>query len=82
LTGLAIENIGIFFDHLVYFTAIGNIYGYLLWSFGIYFPVLGILFEEKSGNTGVKALRSMPGKLDVDRSTKNLTADQGDRMRL
>jgi hypothetical protein len=31
LQGLAMENLGIFYDHLVYFTAIGNI----LWSFGI-----------------------------------------------
>jgi hypothetical protein len=32
LEGLAMENLGIFFDHLVYFTAIGNI----LWPFGIF----------------------------------------------
>jgi hypothetical protein len=54
LEGLARENLGIFFGHLVYFTATGNI----LWSFGIffghlvYFPRFGILNEEKSGNTG------------------------------
>jgi hypothetical protein len=29
-------NHGIFYDHLVYFTAIGNI----LWSFGLFLPVL------------------------------------------
>jgi hypothetical protein len=29
---LAMENLGIFCDHLVYFTAIGNI----LWPFGIF----------------------------------------------
>jgi hypothetical protein len=40
LQGLAMENLRIFYDHLVYFMAIGNI----LWSFGIvccnllYFP--------------------------------------------
>jgi hypothetical protein len=34
--GLAMENIGIFYDHLVSFTAIGNI----LWSFGIFHAVL------------------------------------------
>jgi hypothetical protein len=32
LVGLAMENIGIFYNHLVYFTAIGNI----LWPFGIF----------------------------------------------
>jgi hypothetical protein len=30
------ENLGIFYDHLVYFTAIGNV----LWPFGIFSPVL------------------------------------------
>jgi hypothetical protein len=30
------KNPGIFYDHLVYFTAIGNI----LWPFGIFFPNL------------------------------------------
>jgi hypothetical protein len=32
LAGLAIENLGVFYDHLVYFTAIGNI----LLPFGIF----------------------------------------------
>jgi hypothetical protein len=32
LEGLAMENLGIFYDHLVYFTAIGKI----LWPFGIF----------------------------------------------
>jgi hypothetical protein len=32
LGGLAMENLGVFYDHLVYFTAIGNI----LWPFGIF----------------------------------------------
>jgi hypothetical protein len=46
------EKVGIFYDHLVYFTAIGNI----LRLFGIfcgnlvYFPRFGILDQEKSGN--------------------------------
>jgi hypothetical protein len=50
--GLAMENLGIFYDHLVYFKAIANI----LWPFGIfcgnlvYFPRFGILDQEKSGN--------------------------------
>jgi hypothetical protein len=30
MEGLAVENLGIFYDHLVYFTAIGNIYGHLV----------------------------------------------------
>jgi hypothetical protein len=46
------ENLGVFYDHLVYFTAIGNI----LLPFGIFvviwyiFPRFGILDQEKSGN--------------------------------
>jgi hypothetical protein len=46
------ENLGIFYDHLVNFTAIGNI----LWPFGIFcghwviFHRFGILYQEKSGN--------------------------------
>jgi hypothetical protein len=46
------ENVGIFYDHLVYFMAIGN----TLWPIGIfcghlvYFPCFGMLYEEKSGN--------------------------------
>jgi hypothetical protein len=32
LEGLAMENLGIFYDHLVYFTAMGNI----LWAFSIF----------------------------------------------
>jgi hypothetical protein len=48
------ENIGIFYDHFVCFTAIGNI----LWPFDIfcgylvYFSHFGILDQEKSGNPG------------------------------
>jgi hypothetical protein len=52
LEDLAMENLGLFYDRLVYFTAIGNI----LWPFGIFCghlvisPCLGILYQEKSGN--------------------------------
>jgi hypothetical protein len=34
LGGIALENLGIFYDHLVYFTAIANI----LWPFGYFSP--------------------------------------------
>jgi hypothetical protein len=50
--GLAMANLGIFYDHLVYFTASGN----NLWQFGIFCghlvisPRFGILYQEKSGN--------------------------------
>jgi hypothetical protein len=46
---------GIFYEHLVYFTVLC----YVLWTFGIvrgnlvyFFPFLGILYQEKSGNPG------------------------------
>jgi hypothetical protein len=53
------ENLGIFYDHLVYFTAIGNI----LSPFGIFCvnlvwyisPRFGILYQEKSGNPATHA---------------------------
>jgi hypothetical protein len=46
------ENVGIFYDHLAYFTAVGNI----LWPFGIFcghlvnFPPFWYFVPRKSGN--------------------------------
>jgi hypothetical protein len=42
------KSIGIFYDHLIYLTAIENI----LWSFGIFFPPFWYFwyYQEKSGN--------------------------------
>jgi hypothetical protein len=48
------ENAGIFYGHLEYFTVVW----YILWPFGnvvviwYIFPRLGILCQEKSGNPG------------------------------
>jgi hypothetical protein len=48
------EEVGIFYGHLVYFTPILKI----LWPFDIFygnwyiFPRVGILYREKSGNPG------------------------------
>jgi hypothetical protein len=47
LEGVAMKDVGIFYDHLVYFTASW----YILWPFGIHFPIL-VLYLEKSGNSG------------------------------
>jgi hypothetical protein len=53
--GFGMENVGIFYDNMVYFTAIW----YILWPFGIVcvnwyiFPVLVCLDQEKSGNPAV-----------------------------
>jgi hypothetical protein len=57
LEGLRMENIGIFYVHLEYFTAIW----YNLWPFGnvdafwYIFPRFGILCLEKSGNPAGRA---------------------------
>jgi hypothetical protein len=46
------EDVGIFYGHLVHFT----VFCYILWTFGIvrgnlvYFSRFGILYQEKSGN--------------------------------
>jgi hypothetical protein len=61
------ENLGVFHDHLVYFTAIGNI----LWPFGkffvVFFPVLvfwakknlaTMFYIRRRANRGVKTLPS------------------------
>jgi hypothetical protein len=49
------ENVGIFYDHMEYFTAICyNLRSFgigSLWSFGM-FPILVCLDQEKSGNPG------------------------------
>jgi hypothetical protein len=46
LEGLAMEDVGTLYGHLVYFTSIW----YILRSFGIFFPVIGMLYQDKSGN--------------------------------
>jgi hypothetical protein len=62
LEGLAMENLGIFYDHLDYFRAIGNI----LWPFGIFlviwfiFSRFGILDQEKSGNPDLDPILRIP----------------------
>jgi hypothetical protein len=54
LEGLAMEDVGVFYGHVVYFMCIW----YILVSFGIFmviwyiFPVLVCLDQEKSGNPG------------------------------
>jgi hypothetical protein len=93
LQGLATENLGIFYNHLVYFSAIGNI----LWPFGIfrghllYFPCFGILYQEKSCNPGPFAAALIKVSLfrffQMTRDqlmhilwTLNLTTKQGDQI--
>jgi hypothetical protein len=51
------ENLGIFYDHVVYFMAIGSISGHLVYFAVIWytFPNFGILDQEKSGNPGHSA---------------------------
>jgi hypothetical protein len=44
------EDVGIFYGHLVYYTSIWHI----LWPFGMFgiFFRFGMLYQEKSGNPG------------------------------
>jgi hypothetical protein len=58
LEGLAMENLGIFYDHLIYFTAIGNILRPFGIFCGIFSPVFGILDHGKSGNPDYHDFRS------------------------
>jgi hypothetical protein len=60
------EDVGVYYGHLVYFVAIwdiswlfGTFCGHLVyfvaiwdisWLFGIFFPRFGMLYQEKSGN--------------------------------
>jgi hypothetical protein len=46
------ENVGIFDEHLVYFTAIGNVCGHLVYFVLIWyiFPRFGILYQENLAN--------------------------------
>jgi hypothetical protein len=46
-------NLGIFYDHLVYITAIGNI----LWPFGIFFHVL-VFWTKENLATLLKTMAS------------------------
>jgi hypothetical protein len=51
---LGMENFGIFYGHFAIFKAIWCTYsiaiGYILWSFGIYFPIL-VSYTEKNPPT-------------------------------
>jgi hypothetical protein len=53
------ENRGIFYDHLAYFKAIGNIW-YILWSFGIFFPISVFCTKENLATLFVTTVRIYP----------------------
>jgi hypothetical protein len=57
--GLVVEAVGIFYSHLVNFPAIW----YILWPIDIFFPRVGILHQEKSGNPGSDLKRENFGML-------------------
>jgi hypothetical protein len=48
------ENIGIFYDHLVSFRPLETFFGHLVYFVFIWyiFPRFGILYKDKSGNPG------------------------------
>jgi hypothetical protein len=58
LEGHTIEDIGILYGHLVYFTTIWYIFGHLVYFmiiWHVYFSRFGMLYQEKSGNPGLEA---------------------------
>jgi hypothetical protein len=67
LDGLAMENLAIFYDNLVYFTAFGNILVYFVVIWYI-FPCFGIWDREKSGNPdlGTKYFESVKFQVQTD----------------
>jgi hypothetical protein len=75
LEGLAIEDVGIFYVHLIHFTAIW----YILWHFGIFYgylvyvfyPVL-IFLARKSGSPGLN-IKQMQKKTKGRSSFTDLT---------
>jgi hypothetical protein len=70
LEGLAMEDVAIFYGHLVHCV----VFCYILWTFGIvhgdlvYFSRLGILYQEKSGNPDLQNVLS-----SAQRNLKHVT---------
>jgi hypothetical protein len=52
LGGLAMEDDGKYYGHLVHFTVFATFYGHLVWFVVVcyIFPRFGNLYQEKSGN--------------------------------
>jgi hypothetical protein len=53
--GLAMEDVGLFYSYLVYFTVIYFV------VILVYFPSFGMLYQEKSGNPPYRFLFSSTG---------------------
>jgi hypothetical protein len=74
LEGLAMENVGIFYVHLVHFTAIWYMYFVAIWYilklFWYIFPRFGMLHQEKSGNPELRSLHFKQMPLDGSTSTR------------
>jgi hypothetical protein len=67
LEALTLEKLGTFYDHFVYFMAVGNVYGHLVYFVVILhiIPRFGILDQEKSGNPARTASNSVAPKQNV-----------------
>jgi hypothetical protein len=67
LEGLAMEDVGIFYGHLVYFTAIGVFCGHLIYFIVIWYIFRGssVLYQEKSGNPGRQKCERLAKKTSV-----------------
>jgi hypothetical protein len=71
------EDVGRFYGHLVHFT----VFCYILCTFGIvcgdlvYFSFFGILYQDKSGNTGVRERMFFPKSIFLmAQKSKNLSS--------
>jgi hypothetical protein len=54
------EEVGVFYGHLVYFIIFGIFYGHLVYFVVIWYiyPRFGMLYHEKSGNPDVLAFQA------------------------
>jgi hypothetical protein len=68
------EDVGIFYGHLVHFT----VFCYILWTFGIvrgnlvYVSRFGILYKEKSGNPAWNPLANQSSFLKTNKADLSL----------
>jgi hypothetical protein len=56
LEGLAINDFGLFYSHLVYFCPFGIFYGFYVGMQEYLFSRFGMLYEEKSGNPALELI--------------------------
>jgi ATP-dependent Zn protease len=75
MVGVAIENLGIFYEHLIYFTAIGNIFGHLVYFMVIWYifsPVL-VCCTEKNLATLTQTAKTFRFRKERDKKVLEIT---------